>query len=679
MNSNQSEEINSDPGLEAFLIVYKTLLESLPHPAMLIKGSDKTVLAVNKTAQDMGVRVGEHCWKDFMQSLFLSEQDQRIANSFPHLVPASFGVKCTFCRGDQCLSECTSLNDPQLEAFGTKWDTYWINCYEDVFLHYAIDITQKAIFEEALIEEKFRIANILEGTHAGTWEWNIQSGEQSINERWAEMIGYTREELSPITIDTFRRFINPEDEPCTTDRIGEVLNKELEFYDTEFRLKHKDGHWVWINGRGKVNVWLPDGRPLIASGTHIDISSLKLAEEKLRQSEAWYRGIFDAENDALFLIDQETGRILDANSSASALYGYAYEELVALKNTDMSAEPDQTQLLTSKAPPMVPLRYHRKKNGTVFPVEVSSSVMVKEVRRILICAIRDISERIRLEDEIKKSHENFKLMFNTNIAPMLMYEVESGKILKSNTAAEKFYGYTKTELEAMFMNQLSTVTANRARANRYKALSGEQDTFEVIHRTKSGENIDVEVHASPISYDGRAILFSSIYDIRERKAREEAIAYISYHDKLTGLYNRRFYEEELKRLDTVRNLPISLIMADMNGLKRVNDTYGHLIGDEILKKAADILKKVCRADDIIARMGGDEFIIILLKTDNKEAEKLTARIDEMSMRTKTGELAFTMSLGFATKTEKKQKISDVYKSAEDLMYSNKVSKSSRQK
>ena len=679
METDLSKEINQDSGLKAFLKVYNTLLESLPHPAMLIKGSDKTVLAVNKTALGMGVRVGEHCWKDFMRGQFLSERDQRIANSFPHLVPASYGVKCIFCRGDQCLKERTSLNDPQLEAFGAIWDTYWIHCYEDTFLHYAVDVTQKSLMEEALLDEKVRIRNILEGTHAGTWEWNIETGEQSINERWAEMIGYTREELSPITIDTFRRLLNPEDGQHTTYGMEKVFDKELEFYDTEFRLRHKDGHWIWINGRGKVNVWLPDGKPLIASGTHIDISSLKLAEEKLRQSEAWYRGIFDAANDALFLMDQETGRILDANSAASALYGYAYEELISLKNTDMSAEPEQTRLRTSEATPMIPLRYHKKKDGTVFPVEISSSVMVKEGRRVLICAIRDISERMRLEDEIQKSHENFKLMFNTNIAPMLIYEVESGKILRANISAEKFYGYSKAELETMFMNQLSSVSANRARANRYKALSGERDTFEVIHRTKSGENIDVEVHASPFNYDGKAILFSSIYDIRERKARQEAIAYISYHDKLTGLYNRRFYEEELRRLDTARNLPLTLVVADMNGLKMINDTYGHAMGDEVLKKVADVLKKVCRADDIIARMGGDEFIIILPKTDNKEAEKLTARIQKIFIRTRIGETAFSMSIGAATKAEKKQKILDVYKSAEDLMYLNKVCKSSREK
>ncbi|MGD9569527.1 MAG: diguanylate cyclase [Sedimentibacter sp.] len=164
------------------------------------------------------------------------------------------------------------------------------------------------------------------------------------------------------------------------------------------------------------------------------------------------------------------------------------------------------------------------------------------------------------------------------------------------------------------------------------------------------------------------LLMNGVWNAVERREVQENIKYLSFHDSLTNLYNRRFFEEELKRLDTERNLPISIIMGDVNGLKITNDVFGHANGDLLLKKVAEVLKRACRADDIIARSGGDEFMILLPKTANDEAEKLINRIKTELSKEKVKFIKCNMSMGANTKWNKNECIDDIKEKAEEKMY-----------
>jgi diguanylate cyclase (GGDEF)-like protein/putative nucleotidyltransferase with HDIG domain len=153
-------------------------------------------------------------------------------------------------------------------------------------------------------------------------------------------------------------------------------------------------------------------------------------------------------------------------------------------------------------------------------------------------------------------------------------------------------------------------------------------------------------------------------------------SYLGFHDQLTGLYNRRFYEEELIRLDKKRNFPLTIAMGDVNGLKLVNDSFGHTMGDELLRKVAEAIEKACRADDIIARLGGDEFVIILPKTTRGEAKKVIKRIWDLAAKEKVSSLNISISFGYATKMNERENIQEIFKKAEDRMYKHKVYESS---
>ncbi len=159
--------------------------------------------------------------------------------------------------------------------------------------------------------------------------------------------------------------------------------------------------------------------------------------------------------------------------------------------------------------------------------------------------------------------------------------------------------------------------------------------------------------------------------INEKRQNEKEILYLSYHDYLTGLYNRRYYEQELASLDKKENLPLTLLLGDVNGLKFVNDTLGHLMGDELLIKTARIISQVCRKDDIVARLGGDEFIVILPRTAGSVIEMMIDKIKSLAAAEKVGGLAVSISFGYETKNNEAEDIEEIFKRAEDDMYRHK--------
>ena len=163
--------------------------------------------------------------------------------------------------------------------------------------------------------------------------------------------------------------------------------------------------------------------------------------------------------------------------------------------------------------------------------------------------------------------------------------------------------------------------------------------------------------------------------IAGRKQSEAKIRYISFHDALTGLYNRTFMEEEIQRLDTERQMPVSVIMADLNGLKLVNDTYGHEVGDKMLKAVADILKKSCRQEDIVARWGGDEFVILLPQTPAEQAADVCRRIKEKCSSVYIEDVPIALALGVAVNKDRSGDLKDALKRAEDSMYKQKLTDS----
>jgi len=161
-------------------------------------------------------------------------------------------------------------------------------------------------------------------------------------------------------------------------------------------------------------------------------------------------------------------------------------------------------------------------------------------------------------------------------------------------------------------------------------------------------------------------------NLEKEKKEKDDILFASYHDILTGLYNRRFIEEEFKRLDTKRQYPLAILMGDVNGLKLINDAFGHLEGDRVLRKIANVIKSSCRTEDIVARWGGDEYLALIPKTSEDALAEIGKRIKHACSILSKSDFSISIALGFATKEHPGKTLDDLIKEAENMMYDQKM-------
>jgi diguanylate cyclase len=296
--------------------------------------------------------------------------------------------------------------------------------------------------------------------------------------------------------------------------------------------------------------------------------------------------------------------------------------------------------------------------------------------------IIDISERIENTRITQLSQKKLSTVLRS-IGEGVITVDKNGRIDFINPMAAEMLNIPQSLVGELFDQQftfLSTMTKepvdspiNQCLTNQ-KVVSAQQ---QLIMVTSQGKSLEVETNASLLinlnTIEGVVLVFR---DVSIRLAKEREIEYLSYRDPLTGLYNRRFFEEEIKRLDMPRNLPITLIMGDVNGLKVINDGFGHPVGDQLLQSAALAIKNSCRNDEIIARIGGDEFAVLLPGVNEEEAKKVVGRMRKNAADSIIMGLPVSIAFGSATKSEAHQSILKTLQSAEDRMYQDKITENS---
>ncbi|HZK38867.1 MAG TPA: PAS domain S-box protein [Clostridia bacterium] len=423
-----------------------------------------------------------------------------------------------------------------------------------------------------------------------------------------------------------------------------------------------------------------------------DISERKIAEQKLVKSEEQYRLLFKNTVEIVFV--SQFGKIKLCNPKTSEMTGYTQEELLTQLLTDFVHPDDRDAALEHHMSPFVQgesvVGSHEfrfiAKDGSIRWVEKKSVIIEWEDKPAMLNFLTDITQRKKAVSDLRQSEEKYRFITEFASDVIWVLNLSKNEYTYISPSVYNLRGYMPSEAKSLgvvkaftpdsmelvrysIIKNLESFKANPGADNHY------MNEFQQV--CKDGSIVWVE-ESTKYRYNsvGEIEVVGVTRNIEERKKTESEILYLSYHDQLTGLHNRRFFDEIINELENEKCAPLTLIMADVNGLKLTNDAFGHKAGDRILIKVAEILKSNCRDSDYSARIGGDEFVLLLPRTDATTAQAVLKRINEsMALERKKNEV-ISVSIGFAVRNEAAEEINDIFKKAEDNMYRHKLVESS---
>lgn len=284
---------------------------------------------------------------------------------------------------------------------------------------------------------------------------------------------------------------------------------------------------------------------------------------------------------------------------------------------------------------------------------------------------RDITEQKLMEQKLVERESYLSTILETTKEGFSILEM-NGNIVEVNESFCEMTGYEKDELIGMNIRNIDDKFGSEGVSENIRQIMQEGSTMlDTIHRRKDGSTNNVEVSVTLLDKDKR-LMVCFTRDITERKLEMKEKESLSYLDHLTGLFNRRYLEKELRRLDNSSSLPLAVLAIDVNDLKLTNDAFGHLGGDDLLREVGNVLRRSCRDGDILGRAGGDEFAIYLPKTNREAAERVKERILREASEARVEPMVLSLSVGIAIKTEVSQNIADIIREADNSMYHDKV-------
>jgi|GEM_PF-4483973 len=596
---------------------------------MIVIDRNRKVSMINKKGcQVLGCKEDDIVGKNWIENFVPTEHRKDVENCFNELIAGN-------------LEPFQYFKNPVLTKHGEQRTIAWHNAIltdkdgtVKATLSSGEDITdqEEAIKELRNSEERLKI--LFEYAPDAYFLLDLEGTLLDGNKAGEKLIGYYRDELDNPNI--FELGILSEKDGL---KLAKMLSKSALGKPTgpdEFTIYRKDKTKVEIETRTfPIEI---DSQHLIL-GIARDITLRKEAEKMILESEEKFRAISSVARDAIILING-TGEVVFWNHAAEKMFGYSSSEIIgkelhAIIAADINLNSYRTKMDHFKKTgnghvigKTLELEAE-KRDGTLFPVELTVSPVKLKDSWFAIGIVRDIAARKSYEKALKAAKERAELLFR--VTPSAIFTVDRNhRITSWNKKAEELTGYSSDEIVGTTCNEFALGPCDKScrlfTENIDKPLTASECTI----KRKDGKTRIISKNSDLLRDENNEIIggIESFEDITEKKEQEERLAYLAGHDPLTGLPNRRSLESALERATArARRGTIStLLFIDLDNFKQVNDTLGHKIGDEVLITLTKLLKKELRTEDILARIGGDEFAILLEMTDIDKAQHIAERL-----------------------------------------------------
>ena len=382
------------------------------------------------------------------------------------------------------------------------------------------DITDRKLIENALRKSEEKFSKAFRSSPAAMCIVDVDRNSTflEINETFERITGFRRDEIIGRSSTELGLYADAQVLPEHRKRLlaeGGYRNLEV-----RFRKKNEE---IIVGLISAEQIEL-DGS-LCAIATALDVTESIRVHRELKESEELYHRLFELESDAIVLVDRESGNLLAANAAATLLYGYSREELLSLNRIDLSAEPEKTIQATMEMQTSIPLRWHKKKDGTVFPVEISGAYFDLKGRSIFVSAIRDITSRKLSEAALKHSEEKFSKAFHSNPAAIVIIDLGGESYLEVNRTFEQMTGFRRDEVIGQSRGDLLLWTDKllREKAIRQLTREGALHNLECHFRKKNGGQGVGLLSAELIEIEGRQCAITATVDITERHHLESQL------------------------------------------------------------------------------------------------------------------------------------------------------------
>lgn len=499
-----------------------------------------------------------------------------------------------------------------------------------------------------------------------------------VNAAWIASLGYSESEIKNMALWDI---IHPDHVAHCQEVMQQVLSGGV-VKNIETVFVAKDGTHLPLEGSSNCRRD-EAGNVISTRGVFRDISWRNEMEKRIRDNEVFLETLIDAIQDGISVLDKDY-RIIKVNSRMNdwfadhiPLNGKRCYTVYHGRSLPCEACPVRDAYASGRLEHrFVPLVQQGIETGML---EVFAYPMRDERGKIssMVEYVRDITEQVRTEEALRESEEKFKLFFDSAPGGITIRDAVTGELVDANPAAVSMSGCSDFD-EMRHADQWLAPPFSREDALRWihRTVQEGPQRFEWLNAHRDGSFYWQEVLLTNVHLHGVERVLASTMDITLKKQYEDQLKYLSLHDQLTGLFNRSYYENEISRLEVSRDYPITIIMADVDGLKLINDTMGHDRGDDLLRACAGVLRGSLRPSDVVARVGGDEFAVILPRTSNQHGEGIVKRIHgTIEAYNREGyDLPVNMSLGMATSEERSKSLAETSREADDAMYSSKLNK-----